>query len=144
MHTPPDRPAHVILVEDSPDDAELVAAALRRAGVIALLRRVQDEAGLREALDERMPDVVLCDYHLPGFSAGRALEVLREKRSRAPVVVVSRHMSDAEWASLAGRGVRARVDKGRLGELAPVVRAALGMETPCAGAHASSVSARSG
>jgi DNA-binding NarL/FixJ family response regulator len=96
-----------------------------------LLRRVQSEAELRDALDERVPDLVLCDYHLPGFSADQALEVLRERRSQAPVDVVSRHMSHEEWASLARHGVRARVGKGRLGELGPVVRAALGMETPC-------------
>jgi DNA-binding NarL/FixJ family response regulator len=144
MHAPSERPAHVIHVEDCPDDVELVAAALRRAGIAALLHRVQSEAGLREALDERMPDLVLCDYHLPGFSAGRALEVLREKRSPAPVVVVSRHMNDEEWAALARQGARARVDKGRLGDLAPAVRAALGTETACDGSHASPVSARSG
>ena len=42
-----ERLVQVILVEDSPDDAELVIAALRRAGLRPEVTRVQTEAAFR-------------------------------------------------------------------------------------------------
>lgn len=68
----------VLVVDDSADDAELVRYALEDAGLAARMRRVYDEAGLRAALAEFAPHVVVSDVNIPGFSGPRALAVVRE------------------------------------------------------------------
>ncbi|MBD8664944.1 response regulator [Rhizobium sp. CFBP 8752] len=54
----------ILLGEDDPVSALLVAAVLRKAG--HTVRSVEDFGSLIEALGENRPDVVLCDMHMPG------------------------------------------------------------------------------
>lgn len=84
----------ILHVEDSPDDAELVRLALRDAPFATTVTRVVSEAGLVLELDERPPDVILCDYNLPGFSAERALQVAGKQRPEIPFIVVSSHIGE--------------------------------------------------
>ena len=83
-----DLDADILLVEDDPNDAELVRRALKRAGATASIMHVQDGA---EALDylrgrgayagrsgHAQPKLVLLDLKLPKLTG---LEVLREVRA---------------------------------------------------------------
>src|SRR5688572_26766459 len=89
-------PAYKILhVEDSPDDAELIARALSRAGVEAAIDRVDTEPQFAAALDRASPDVILCDYDLPSFSAERALEIMSARGLDIPFIVVSNHIGQS-------------------------------------------------
>jgi CheY-like chemotaxis protein len=130
----------LIHVEDCPDDAELVAACLRRAGIAALLRRADTEEALLAALEERAPDLLLCDFHLPHLSAARALELLRARHPGVPAIVVSRAIGEAEWASLAPYAPHALVNKGSLQDLPDAVRGALAKVA----AHGGPLTARCG
>jgi len=64
------------MVEDSADDAVLLAHELKASGFDPEWKRVDTEsaycAGLREPLD-----VIFSDFSLPQFSGQRALEILR-------------------------------------------------------------------
>ena len=60
-------PLRVLLVEDSPDDAELVVRALRAAGLDIDAQRVATEPELHAALLAFMPDVVLTDWAIAGL-----------------------------------------------------------------------------
>ena len=57
----------LLLVEDSADDAELLAYALKDAAFEFTATRVETEEEYDAALAGALPDVVLCDYHLPRF-----------------------------------------------------------------------------
>jgi CheY-like chemotaxis protein len=48
-------PLRVLLVEDDPDDAELIVRALREAGLAVEARVVASEADLRAALATSLP-----------------------------------------------------------------------------------------
>ena len=87
-------PLNIIIVEDSAVDAELVADALREAGLTVDMRRVDEEAALRAALDERLPDAILADWTLPRFSGRRALEIVRERWPDVPLIFVSGTISE--------------------------------------------------
>ena len=50
-------PLHVLMVEDSQADAELILRAMRDLGIPIEHRRVGSEAALRQALAERMAEV---------------------------------------------------------------------------------------
>jgi diguanylate cyclase (GGDEF)-like protein/PAS domain S-box-containing protein len=49
----------ILLVEDSLEDAEQVISQLRNAGIVVRPNRVDDAEGLKNALDESTPDLVL-------------------------------------------------------------------------------------
>src|SRR5690606_28948964 len=78
----------VLHVEDSELDHELVMHHLRRGGIEADVLRVEDEAGLCEALEEEW-DLVLSDYNLPGYSGLAALEKVRASGRLVPFILVS-------------------------------------------------------
>jgi CheY-like chemotaxis protein len=52
---------HVLIVEDSLDDAELMAHRLHDAGLRCDIRRVESRLLFRRALAEQEPDVILAD-----------------------------------------------------------------------------------
>ena len=82
-----DLDADILLVEDDPNDAELVRRALKRAGATASIMHVQDGAEALDYLHGRgayagrsghaQPKLVLLDLKLPKLTG---LEVLREVR----------------------------------------------------------------
>ncbi|MBB4127211.1 signal transduction histidine kinase [Xanthomonas translucens] len=82
-------PIRILMVEDSPEDAELLSDQLLEAGLEATFRRVEGESALREALREFAPDIVLSDLSMPGFSGHQALRVLREHSTSVPFIFVS-------------------------------------------------------
>src|ERR1700704_3759802 len=82
------RPLRVLILEDRPEDAELVLHELRRAGYELNWRRVDEEAGFKANLDPEL-DLILADYHQPQFNASRALKIMQEAGLDIPFVIVS-------------------------------------------------------
>ncbi len=81
-------PIKILIVEDSPEDAELLLAELRRVGYAPNWRRVETEPDfLTEILS--MPEIILCDYSMPQFSGLRAVELLRQSGFNIPFILVS-------------------------------------------------------
>ena len=80
---------HVLIIEDSADDAELAGRALHSLGRPVHLHRIESADGLYEALGERRWDVVLCDHGLPSFSTWEALEIAAPVLNDAPFIVLS-------------------------------------------------------
>jgi DNA-binding NtrC family response regulator len=79
----------VLIVDDSDDDAVLIAEALRDNGIDFAYERIDTEPALRAALAARTPDVVISDYRLPGFSAEKALQLLRDSGQDTPFILTS-------------------------------------------------------
>lgn len=81
-------PIKILLVEDSPDDADLLLAELRRAGFDPKWKRVDTEP---EYLDEikNSPDIILSDYSMPQFSGLQAVKLLRESGRDIPFILIS-------------------------------------------------------
>src|SRR5271170_2379687 len=83
----------VLVLEDQPDDAELMMAQLKIAGFQITWRRVETEKDYLQGLDTR-PDLILADYHLPQFDAVRALQLLRQRKLDIPLIIVSGVVQD--------------------------------------------------
>ncbi|WPB76703.1 hybrid sensor histidine kinase/response regulator [Archangium violaceum] len=90
------KPLRVLLVEDNPDDQELVERELRRGEFEVSCHRVQSAEEMRAALEPGAWDVVLSDYCLPGFNAPAALELLRDSGLDIPFIVVSGSVGEFE------------------------------------------------
>ncbi len=63
-----DPPLRVLILEDSPEDAELAQRALRDAGLVITSHVVASEQAFRAALAEFVPQLILTDLvHVTPF-----------------------------------------------------------------------------
>lgn len=116
----------ILLVEDSPDDAELIGFALRNAPFGFLLARVDTREEFVANLDAGAPDAILCDYHLPRFSMREALRIVREDRGLdVPFIVVSRLIGEDAAVEAMQNGADDYLLKGRLARLPAAIVAAI-------------------
>jgi CheY-like chemotaxis protein len=118
-------PLRILIVEDSPDDAELIALALAREGIRCTTSRVDRPAEFAASLEADPPDLILCDFHLPRFSPAGVLEMLSDRNLSIPVIIVSRHIAPQEIREMLSLGARACVMKNRLGQLASTIESVL-------------------
>ena len=115
------RPLRVLLLEDRPEDAELIVHQLRRAGYELNWRRVDDEAGFKANLDPEL-DLVLADYHQPQFNAMRALKIMQEAGLDIPFVIVSGAVGEDLAVAAVRQGAMDYVLKDRLARLGTAVK----------------------
>ena len=115
----------ILLLEDSPTDAELIECALRETGLNLILMRAASREAFVSTLKGFAPDIILSDYNLPSFSGLAALEIVQRDYPETPVIIVTGALSDQEAASLLRAGAKDYVLKDRLARLAPAVQHAL-------------------
>lgn len=120
-----DRPLRVLILEDTPTDAELAQRELRKAGMEFVSEQVETRDAFVQALDTWHPDIVLADYKLPHFDGLTALELLRERSVELPFVFVSGTMGEEFAIETLHRGASDYVLKGHLAKLGPAVKRAL-------------------
>ena len=112
----------VLIVEDSPDDAELLAHHLRRGGFQPEWRRVESAAAMREALQGQTWDLILCDYMLPRFSGPKALTIFKESGQDIPFIIVSGVVEMREAVSVMKAGAHDFMEKGEMSRLIPAIQ----------------------
>ncbi len=117
--------ARLLLVEDSPDDAELIELALRQSGQPFTTHRVDSAHGMAAALADGGWDLVISDYNLPGFSGPHALALLRARAPDTPFIVVSGFIGEEAATGLMKAGADDYVMKDDLTRLAPAVERSL-------------------
>lgn len=116
------RPLRVLLVEDSEDDALLVALELRRGGYGAAITRVQSAADLRAQLGLGPWDVVISDYSMPRFNGREALRLVRAAGGgEIPFVLVSGNIGEESAVEALKAGAGDFVMKQNLTRLVPAV-----------------------
>lgn len=115
----------LLLVEDSPDDAELVRAELDVAGFTLDAIRVETEREMKGALAAEGWDLVISDCNLPAFSAEAALALSKAHDPDLPFIVVSGYVGEENAAALMRAGAEDFIVKGNYSRLAPAVERAL-------------------
>ena len=67
----------ILIIEDSEDDALLMAGCFTRAGYAIEFQRVENAAATRQAMSTGGGwDAILSDHSMPGFNALAALELM--------------------------------------------------------------------
>lgn len=112
---------HVLIVEDSEDDAELILYELERCGYEPISERVDTAAAMNAALDRQRWDVVIADYTLPSFSAPAALELLKKRGLDLPFIIVSGTIGEDIAVAAMKAGAHDYLMKGKLTRLVPAV-----------------------
>ncbi|HOL37926.1 MAG TPA: response regulator, partial [Rubrivivax sp.] len=122
---PPARPpVRLLHLEDSEPDHALVMAQLQRAGLRTRARRVETRHGFERALDEPW-DLVLSDYHLPGFTGLEALALLRDAAPTLPFILVSGQIGEDMAVEAMRNGADDYLLKNNLARLVPAIEHAI-------------------
>lgn len=125
----PNSPLHLLVVEDSESDFELLSLRLAGRAFAADLSRVETEEEMRAALRVRLPDLVISDHSLPRFSVGGALRVLREHDPDTPLIVVSGAIGEEAAVDSMIAGAEDFIVKGNLSRLVPAIVRSIGAAT---------------
>jgi PAS domain S-box-containing protein len=115
----------IIVVEDSEDNAELIAIRLRREGYMFDFKRVENGKELKKALEEEHWDLVISDYELPAFSGRKTLEVIKREGCDIPLILVSGKIGEETAVEMLKEGASDWVMKDSLVRLASAVDRAL-------------------
>lgn len=118
-------PLRVLILEDTPADAELMVRHLQEAGFAPEWRRVESETDYLASL-QSPPDVILADYRLPQFDGLRALRLAQERKLDVPFILVSGAMGEDLAVSALREGAADYILKDRLARLGQAVTQALG------------------
>jgi PAS domain S-box-containing protein len=111
----------VLIVEDSEDDALLIARELKRAGASVTFKRVETRASMLEALCGEPWDLIVSDYSLPQFGGPAALTLCREKGLDIPFISVSGAIGEDIAVEMMKAGAHDYVMKNNLARLAVAV-----------------------
>jgi DNA-binding NtrC family response regulator len=119
------RPARILILEDEAWDAELAQSLLTSAGLDFTCVVVATKALFMAKLDSFRPDVILSDYHLPGFSGAAALAIAQERYPDVPFIIWSGVLGDEAAVALIKQGATDYVLKDRPARLPSVIGRAL-------------------
>jgi DNA-binding NtrC family response regulator len=119
------RSARILILEDESWDAELAQRLLSDAGLSFTAMVVATEASFVEQLTAFQPDVILSDYHLPGFSGKKALAIAQERCPQIPVIMWSGVLGDEAAVELIKQGATDYVLKDRPARLPSVIQRAI-------------------
>jgi diguanylate cyclase (GGDEF)-like protein/PAS domain S-box-containing protein len=115
----------ILLVEDSPADAEIALRELRRGGLEFEFRQVETEIDLIRACEDFKPQIILSDFAMPHFDGLSALKVVRRVRPELPFIFVSGTIGEETAIESLHSGANDYVLKTNLSRLPIAVRRAL-------------------
>ena len=119
------RSVRILIVEDEAWDAELAQRLLVSAGLNLIAVVVDTRASFIEQLAAFRPDIILSDYHLPGFSGQEALKIAQEHHPDIPFIIWSGVLGDEAAVELIKLGATDYVLKDRPARLPSVILRAL-------------------
>ncbi len=96
---------HVMLIEDSQEDAELNVRLLKKAGYTVTYQRVQNAEEMTVAMQQSTWDLILSDYSMPHFTVEAALSVYRDFAVDIPFIVISGTIGEEKAVRLIKAGV---------------------------------------
>lgn len=114
-------PLHVLMIEDSEDDALLILRELRRCGYAPAFERVDTAATMKAALQTQTWDIVLADYSMPDFGVPAALALLKESGIDLPFIIISGSIGEEIAVAMMKAGAHDYLMKDNLTRLAPAI-----------------------
>jgi len=115
----------ILMLEDTPTDAELLEFNLRKAGLSFTHLRVDTEPAFKQALVDFKPDIVLADYKLPTYDGRAALEHIQHHHPDLPVIMVTGALGEEKAIELLRAGARDYILKDRPTRLSAAIQRVL-------------------
>jgi two-component system cell cycle sensor histidine kinase/response regulator CckA len=119
------RPLRVVIVEDVPEDAELLCRYLTRAGFELHSDVVSTRSALAERLRTTACHLVLSDFNLRDWSGLDALEIVRQQGRDIPFILVTGTIGEERAVQVMKAGAADYVLKDNLSRLSEAIRQTL-------------------
>jgi len=116
---------NILIVEDVPTDAELCEREVRKALGACKFRVVETRHEYLAALREFLPDLILCDYSMPGFDGLTALRLALEYSPETPFIMVTGSVTENIAVECMKAGAWDYIIKEHIKRLGPAVLSAL-------------------
>jgi PAS domain S-box-containing protein/putative nucleotidyltransferase with HDIG domain len=113
---------HVLIVEDSKDDTELIKRVLKKGDYDVNWERVETEEAMIETLERQKWDIIISDYYMPRFSGLEALEIAKKKAPDLPFILVSGVIGEDVAVEAMKKGAHDYITKGKMKRLVPAVQ----------------------
>jgi DNA-binding NarL/FixJ family response regulator len=121
------------MLEDSEADAQLIHDELHRAGLMAVIERVDSAKKFESALGDFLPDVVLSEYSLAQADAEVAYDLLRKVCPTTPMIIVAGYLNgDGRAVEFLRAGVDDLILKDNISRLPASITDALELRRPLA------------
>jgi PAS domain S-box-containing protein len=117
-------PLNILIVEDSPEDMDLVLRELRREGFDPRWKRVETEGDFLAGI-KALPDIVLSDYSMPQFTGLRAAKLLQQSGLNIPFILISGTVGEDVAVEAMKYGATDYLLKDRVARLGQAVQRAL-------------------
>ena len=119
---------HLLVLDDSSNDAETISNMLRNAGHAVRADRIEDDEDLRDALNNHDCDMILAKPEIPYFTAMDALGVVQQLEKETPLLVIADGVDEETITALLQAGARDVVEVAKPQRLeTAVLREAMGV-----------------
>jgi len=78
----------LIIIEETQNDAEAIANILRGAGYAVRFMYAKDQAELEQALEQQLPDLILCAQELDALRLEQVVELLHARSLNVPLIAI--------------------------------------------------------
>jgi DNA-binding NtrC family response regulator len=112
-----DKELQILILEDEPNDVELIEWELNKAGIVFTSKRVETRKDFIRGLKDFKPDIILSDYKLPQFDGMAALELTKELVPSVPFIIVTGSMNEETAVECMKAGATDYVLKAHLARL---------------------------
>jgi len=116
-----DKPLRALIVDDSEDDVLLIIRELKKGGYIPAFERVETAPAMKQALTDKLWDIILCDYKMPHFSAPSAIALLKESGIDIPIIIISGAIGEETAVECMRLGAQDYIMKDNFSRLCPVI-----------------------
>ena len=115
----------ILLLEDNPADADLLARQLAKSGLLFSIEVLETREKFVELLKSFCPDLILSDYSMPSFNALSAFNIVKETGNPIPFIIVSGIIGEENAVNLIKDGVTDFASKNNLPALPQKVNRAI-------------------
>jgi CheY-like chemotaxis protein len=122
----------LLIIDDSQDDALLLARDLQRVGYEVRFEWASGADAVRKAFQAPGWDLILCDYAMPGFDVWAVLQLYGQLGLQAPLIVVSGVVGEYIAAKIESAGAREYIRKGDSARLVDAVTRVTGIPSESA------------
>jgi diguanylate cyclase (GGDEF)-like protein len=118
-------PLHLLIIEDVPEDVELITLALEAADLDFTYDTTLSVDHCQDLLNQTRYDCVLSDYRLPSFNGLQVFELLKSSGQDIPFILITGSLGEEAAVECIKRGMTDYVLKDRLFRLPMVLQRAL-------------------
>ena len=111
----------LLMVEQSTEDALLLACALRDGGYQSQCERVETAEAMIAALENQEWDLVISSHDMDLFDGTEAISILKSHGTETPIIIVSNSIDIASQDKLIKAGASDCVLKDNLSSLIPAI-----------------------